>query len=325
MTVSVGLCSVAHVHAGAYADLLSDSLPGVEFVGVADERTERGRRFAADHDIQLRSRDALFERADGVVVCSTNADRGEWVHAAADAGVDVLAEKPLGTSADEAAAITAACADAGVSLSVAMPLRHSVPARQARDCLDALGELVALSGTNRGQFPGGWFADPAESGGGAVMDHTVHVVDLVHWLTGARVTEVYAETATRFTDADVEDVNLLSMTLGAETPFSLDGSWSRPEAWDAWGNATLEITGTRGVVHLDCFAQRFRVTRDGDDGGTSSVFYGTDPNRVMLERFAETLRGADPAVPGDTAVEALAVVDAAYESAASGRAVAVEY
>lgn len=324
MTVSIGICSVAHLHAEAYADVLAD-LADVELVGIADSDAERGREFASEAGAEFRSREDLLDRADGVVVCSTNADRGEWIRPAAEAGVDVLSEKPLGTSQAEARTLTAFCADAGVDLSVAMPLRHSVPARQARDRLADVGELTALSGANRGHFPGRWFADPDRSGGGAVMDHTVHIVDLVHWLTGARVGEVYAETATRFTDAEIEDVNVLSMELGDGTPFLLDGSWSKPDAWESWGDATLEVTGTRGVLDLDCFAQRFRVTRDEEPSGVSSVFYGTDPDRLMIERFVETVRGGTPATPGEDAADALAVVEAAYQSVSSGAPVTVDY
>lgn len=323
MTVSVGICSVAHLHAESYADVLGD-LEDVDLVGVADSDAERGREFAAEWGTEFRSRDALLDRADGVV-CSTNATRGEWIRPAARAGVAVLSEKPLGTTPSEARALTEFCADAGVALSVAMPLRHSVPAGQARDRLADVGEMTALSGTNRGHFPGRWFADPDRSGGGAVMDHTVHVVDLVHWLTGTRVGEVYAETATRFTDARVEDVNVLSMELADGTPFLLDGSWSKPDEWESWGDATLEVTGTDGVLELDCFAQRFRVTRDEEPSGVSSVFYGTDPNRLMIARFVETVEGAAPATPGEDAVDALAVVEAAYDSASSGAPVAVDY
>lgn len=324
MTTSIGICSVAHPHASAYADILS-TLDDVEFAGVADENATRGREFADDHGTWFRSGETLLETADGVVVCSANADRDRWIRPAAKAGVDILSEKPLSTSAAGARALSATCVDAGVALSVAMPLRHSVPAQQVRERLDAVGPLLALSGTNRGHFPGGWFADPDRSGGGAIMDHTVHIVDLVHWLTDSRVASVYAESATRFTDAEVEDVNVLSMTLADGTPFLLDGSWSKPDEWESWGDATLEVTGSDGVVKLDCFAQRFRVTRDADPSGVSSVFYGTDPNRVMLERFVETVHGSAPACPGSDAVEALAVVDAAYESITSGAPVTVDY
>ena len=324
MTVAIGLCSVAHPHAATYSEVLS-GLDDVELVGVTDDEAERGRAFADENGIRFRPREELLNRADGIVVCSTNTTRNEWIRGAADAGVDVLSEKPLGTSAAEARELTALCDNAGVALSVALPLRHSVPAHQARERLDTVGEITALSGTNRGRFPDGWFADPNRSGGGAVMDHTVHIVDLVHWLTGIWVGEVYAETATRFADVEVEDVNVLSMGLEDGTPFLLDGSWSMPDEWESWGDATLEVTGTQGVLNIDIFAQRFPVTRDTPPSGVSSVFYGTDPNGRMLERFVETVQGSDSASPGDDAADALAVVEAAYESAVAGTSISVEY
>ena len=41
------------------------------------------------------------------------------------------------------------------------------------------GEVIAIKATNRGMCPWGWFVDIGLSGGGAVMDHTVHVLDLM--------------------------------------------------------------------------------------------------------------------------------------------------
>lgn len=55
------------------------------------------------------------------------------------------------------------------------------------------GEVLAIKGTNHGRMPGGWFTDPDLAGGGAVLDHTVHVADLIRWLLGKEFTSVYAE------------------------------------------------------------------------------------------------------------------------------------
>lgn len=328
MTVSIGILSAAHLHAAAYAELLG-SIDGVEFAGVADEDPKRGERFADAHDTRLRDRDDLLETVDGAIVCAPNAHRRRWIEPAADAGVDVLSEKPLATTVDEARELAARCESAGVALGVAMPLRHSVPARRGREFLagGTIGTLRAVSGTNRGTMPRGWFVDPEAAGGGAVMDHTVHVVDLVHWLTGERVREVYAETATRFHDIAVEDVNLLSMELADGTPFSLDGSWSTPDEWHFWGDATVELIGTDGSIDVDCFAETVtKTTRNGPDAGIESVFWGTDPNERMLRRFRETVRADEPpATPAADGIEAIAVVEAAYDSAAESAPVSVDY
>ena len=64
-------------------------------------------------------------------------------------------------------------------------------------------------------MPGGWFVDPALSGGGAVLDHTVHVIDVLRWLWGVEVTEIYAEIGDSLLHPGlgIDDAGLLSFTL----------------------------------------------------------------------------------------------------------------
>lgn len=321
--VRLGIGSTAHLHAAGYAPLLADL--DCEFVGIADDDADRAASFAADHGVETWTPTELLDRVDGVVVCAANADHADWVERAADAGVDVLCEKPLAPDGDEARALVDRCTAAGVELGVAMPLRFSEPARRARRVLDAgrVGDVRALSGTNRGQLPGGWFVDPEAAGGGAVTDHTVHVVDLVHWLTGERVAEVYAETATMRPDLAVEDVNLLSMELTDGTVFTLDGSWSRPDGDDFWGDATLDVVGSDGRLSVDCFDQRARHV---DADGIDAVFWGSDPDEAMLADFvAAVAAGRPPETTGREGVEAVRVVEAAYASAERGTRVTVGY
>ncbi|SFR64130.1 Gfo/Idh/MocA family protein [Halogeometricum limi] len=329
MTVRIGLCSTAHHHAHSYADSLSD-LPDAELVGVTEvgDRVADARAAADDYGVDYRDPDDLFADVDGVVVCSTNADHLAWVERAADAGVDILCEKPLAPTVAEARAIADTCREAGVNAGVAMPLRFSQPVRNAKTAMEdgLLGDLRFLSGTNRGQMPGGWFVDEEASGGGAVMDHSVHIVDVVRWLTGEDVDEVYAETGTKFHDIGVEDVNFLSMTLTDGTEFVLDGSWSKPDEWDFWGDATLRLVGSEGVVSVDCFGQKLKQTSDDADPAIQSVYWGSNPDEGLVRDFVDAVREDRP--PMKTVADAVndvAVVEAAYESAERTEAVAVEH
>lgn len=330
MTVSLAVLSTAHPHCHAYASAVAET-DGAEVVAVADEEEGRGREFADEHGVAYAPAADALDRADGAVVCATNAGHARWVAAAADAGVDVLCEKPLAPTAEEAAAMVEACEDAGVSLGVAMPMRFSEPVRRARAALRAgeLGDLQAVVGTNLLQKMAAdtWFVDPERSGGGAVMDHSVHVVDLVRWLTGEEVTEVYAETGTRFGDYAVEDVDVLSMELGDGTPVTHDGSWRQPENWEFWGDVTLRLLGTEGVHEVDCFAQTLTETRDaGDAPGSESVYWGSDPDAGLVRDFVDAVRqGREPAIPGAEGVREVRVVEAAYRSAETGRPVTVEH
>ena len=328
MSVPIGVLSAAHVHTGGFMGSLS-SLPDAELVGLADDDAERGAATAERFDVPLLDADELLSRVDGVVVCSTNADHETWVDAAATAGVDVLCEKPLAPTLEQAHRIVETCEAADVRLGLCMPLRFTDAAFHAKQALadGEIGTLHAVSGTNRGRMPGSWFVDPDAAGGGACMDHTVHVVDLVHELTGERVVEVYAELDTRFHDIPVDDVNVLSMELSDGSQFILDGSWSRPAHWHTWGGASLELHGTAGTVSFDCFDQTITHTTDtGENPGLRSVFWGANTNARLVADFIDAVRNdRPPEITGADGAAAVAVVEAAYRSAERGTAVDVKY
>lgn len=323
----MGVLSSAHVHTDAYADQLA-AREDVEFVGVVDEDPERGRETAERHDTEyVPAIDALLERIDAGVICSPNVDHREWIDRAATADVDVLCEKPLATTIESAKAIVTRWRDSDIRIGVAMPLRFCEPARRAKTTIETgeIGSIRSISGTNRGQMPGGWFADPELSGGGAVMDHTVHIVDLVYHLTGEEVVEVYAEVDTRFHDVPVDDVNVLSMELSDGTPFLLDGSWSKPDSWHTWGDATVELTGSDGTVAIDHTDQSIVHTlASGPEAGVNRVFHGTNTTEALIGDFVAAVRDDhDPMTTPDEGLRAVAVVEAAYESAETGRPVGV--
>ncbi|WP_255171460.1 Gfo/Idh/MocA family protein [Natrononativus amylolyticus] len=327
MSLSVGVLSAAHAHVDAYAGILAGR-EDVDLVGIADGDDERGRAAADRHGTAyVADGDELLERIDAAVICSANADHRDWFERAAKAGVHVLCEKPLAPTVEAASAIVDVWEDTGIVAGVAMPLRFCEPARRMREALEAgeIGSVRSISGTNRGKMPGGWFADPERAGGGAVVDHTVHIVDLVLDLLGETPAEVYAETDTRFHDIPVDDVNVLSMAMADGTPFLLDGSWSKPDAWHTWGDATLELTGTEGTVAIDYMDQSLTHTvASGDDAGVHTAFYGTDANAGLVDDFLESVRkGRDPEITPADGLAAVAVVEAAYDSADAGASVPV--
>ena len=325
-SVPVGILSAAHPHAESYASALAEN-SGIEFVGIADENRQRGGTLARRYGTEHHTSKDLLDIASGVVVCSSNVTHRKQVERAATAGVDVLCEKPLATSHNTAQEIVEICETAGVRLGVAMPLRFSDPVCRARHALEAgdIGTVHAVTGTNRGQMPGSWFVEPERSGGGAVTDHTPHIVDLVHHLTGERVVEVYAESGTRFHDLAVEDVNLLSMKLSGDAQVTLDGSWSRPEEWPTWGGATLELLGTEGVLSIDCFDQTVEYVGSAD-GDVRWPFWGTDTDAALLADFAAAVReNRPPATTGYEGAAVVAVIDAAYRSIERNEPVTVEY
>jgi predicted dehydrogenase len=326
----IGLLSAAHVHADGYAPILA-SMPDVELLGLADPDPARGKAFGRANGLAYLGspEDLLDQHPDAVVITSENARHREDVEACAKAGVHILCEKPLATSAADARAIVDACASAGVLLMTAFPMRFSAPVRAVESAIreGEIGPVRAIAGVNQGQLPSrqrAWFADPLLAGGGALMDHVVHLADLYRWMLRAEVVEVFAFT-NRILHADraeVETGGLLLLTLSDGTFASIDCSWSRPDSYPTWGGLGMEIVGDRGILELDPFRQRFALH---GEPGPAWTFWGSDPDRAMLRAFVDAVReGRQPPITGLDGLRAVEVIEAAYRSAESGEPVRID-
>ena len=324
MSVRVGIVSFAHVHAPPYAAALV-GLDAADFVGIADDDAARGREAADRFGVRFfEEAGALFEAVDAVVVCSENRSHGEDAISALESGVHVLCEKPLATSVEDALAMVRASRTAERQLRTAFPVRYLPAIVRAREILRSggVGRVLAINATNHGQIPGGWFLDPEASGGGAVMDHTVHVADLLRWMLDVEAGSVYAEVGSFFGAGGLDDGAIL--TLGLEggplahgTFATVDPSWSRGDGFPTWGDVTLRITGTAGVLDVDPFA-RHLTSFDHEDRTTSWAYTGEDMNALMLEGFLRGVAEDDPAgASGIDGLRALEIVLAAYGSGRS--------
>jgi predicted dehydrogenase len=250
---------------------------------------------------------------------------------AAAAGVHVLCEKPLATSVEDAAAMVETCEKAGVTLMTAFPMRFSAPLIEIKARLQAgeLGRIYCYNATNQGELPTKhrqWFVDKELAGGGALMDHTVHLVDIMRWYMDSEVVEVYAQSNRIFhaNEVEVETGALEMITFDNGVFASIDASWSRPPYWPTWGGLGFEMITERGAVIVDAFKQNLTVYSHALQRPTW-IYWGSDANQAMVEEFITAIREKrQPAVTGVDGLRAVEVTLAAYESAQSGQAVRLE-
>jgi len=319
----IGILSFAHLHAEGYVQNLR-RIPGVEVIGFSDTDPERGRRFGQAYGLRWfwTHEDLLAEHPDAVVVTSENARHRELVELAAQAGAHVLCEKPIATTVEDARAMKAAVEAAGVRFMTAFPMRFSPAVQAARDAVrsGALGRVLAVVGVNHSENPKhhrAWFADRELAGGGATIDHTVHLADLYRWIFGVEVAEVMAEVSNPFDpEVDVDTAGQLLLRLEDGVPASIDASWSRPPSYPRWGHLKMEIVGAKGTLLLDAFAGHLHVWRQGRERAYEWLGYHPDPNQGMLEAFVASVRAdAEPPVTWRDGFEAMRVALAAYASA----------
>jgi len=334
--MKIGIMSFAHLHADAYVGNLR-SIPGVELIGFSDDDKKRGGRVAAEFELrQFPNHEALLEEADGVLICSENSKHRPLAEMAAGAGVHVLSEKPLATKLADAQAIVDVCHEAGVLLMTAFPMRFSAPIRQVKERLDQgdLGRVYCYNTTNQGRMPynehagieharsgRAWFVDKDLAGGGAIMDHTVHLADILRWYSGSEVVEVYAQ-ANRIMHAEkveVETGGLLMLTFADGAFATIDASWSKPFNYPTWGGLTMEIISERGLTTIDAFSQNNnRYVQE--PAGHAWLYWGSDANQGMVNEFVAAYREKrQPKVSGEDGLKAVQIALAAYESAERGQ------
>lgn len=328
MTLKIGILSFAHMHAYSYAQALV-AHPDAVLVGIADPDAARGTKMAEQFGTSFFDSDAalLNKGLDGVIVTSENAFHRPLVEKSVAAGVKaILCEKPLATTIEDARAMVTLCAERGVRLATAFPCRYSPAYQRLRQQVQdgAIGEVLAIRGTNHGRMPGGWFTDKKLSGGGAVIDHTVHVADLNRWLLGREATEVYAEIGNGFYHEDWDDTGFLTIGYEGGVFATLDTSWSRPKTYPTWGDVTLQVVGTGGVLDLDMFAQNL-VHYDDRTERTSWANWGSGTDAGLVADFLRLASGqeAPDLATGEDGLRALAVALAAYKSAEQEAPVAV--
>jgi Predicted dehydrogenases and related proteins len=191
---------------------------------------------------------------------------------------------------------------------------------------NALGQLYCFNTTNQGRMPiheRAWFVDKALAGGGAIMDHTVHLADILRWFLHSEVVEVYAQSnhILHADMVDVETAGLLMLTFADGTFASIDCSWSKPFNYPTWGGLTMEIVSERGLTVVDGFSQNLNLFTQ-TPAGNNWAYWGSDANQSMVEEFVNALRdGRETAVTGEDGLKAVEIALAAYQSAATGKPV----
>lgn len=326
----LAIISFEHLHAMSYAACFH-KIQGGELAAIADsdpERLDRVKQQFSEVPAFYGDYKAMLEHSDidGVIICSSNRDHLPIALECAKRGKHILCEKPLGPTVEESQQIIDACRKAKVTLMTAFPVRFSPSIQETKRRIDGneLGRIIGGAASNHGKMPGGWFVEKELSGGGAVIDHTVHVVDVLRWMLEDEVESVYAEFDTRLhEELKVEDVGQLILRFKKGAVVSLDTSWSRPKSFGIWGDVKIALKGERGNVTLDCFPQQ--INHFDDREMTHSGFnMGEDLDELMVQEFVDAVHvGRAPLVTGEDGLKAVEVAMAAYKSAETGAPVRI--
>jgi len=276
---------------------------------------------------------------DVVFVDTPNYLHEEMAVAACKHKKHVLVEKPIAIFTKSADKMARAAAKNGVYLMVEQTQRFDPVHQAAKKVLDSgiLGKVHNIRGRIGHAGPeywsegkAHWFYDKKKSGGGAMIDIGVHITDLIRWLAGKKVTEVFATIRTIEKDVQVDDNATVLLKFEDGTKGEIECSWTtRPY------EVTTSVYGSKGKMMTSIGTEKpIKVV-------VAKTGKGEDPNCILEEIYPElesTASGWEnavhyfidcvidkkkPFVSGEEGRATMAVINAAYESNAKGKWVKV--
>jgi predicted dehydrogenase len=336
--LKVAIVGLEHGHVEGFLSQLPKHTD-VQLVGIADANPELwqkyGKKYALPDALFYKSEANMIEktRPQAVLVYTSIAEHRHAIEIAAQYGVSVMVEKPLTISLDDALAIRKAARDHKIQVLVNYETTWYTSNRAAYEEVHEgrIGEIRRVVVHDGHQGPKeinvppeflSWLTDPQQNGAGALYDFGCYGVDLMTWL-------MHGETPQTVTAVVNHDKPQLYPKVDDDSTITLQyphaqavimGSWNWP-----FGRKDMEVYGATGYA-ITVAAEQIRIRHEHDsEERTTTAPALPGRERDSLSYLSAVLRGE--IVPKgdltalDTNVIVMQILDAARESARTGRSV----
>ncbi|GAB3515912.1 inositol 2-dehydrogenase [Pseudoxanthomonas daejeonensis] len=317
--VLVGAGRIGRIHARNAA-----LNPRLRLAGIVDPMEGAAQALAAEWNTTVTTLDdALDDPAvAGVVIASSTDTHLEYSLRAAAAGKAVFCEKPIDQDLARARSAAAGLSDARLLLAFNRRFDPNFQALKARLDSGAVGPLESLQITSNDPSP------PPPSyvaiSGGLFKDMAIHDFDMARWLLGEEPVEVFAS-GSCLVDPEIGklgDVDTARTLLRTASGKLCVISNSRRSGFGY--DQRIEAYASAGMVRADNVTES-TVQVWGEGGASADRFQNffldryAEAYRREMDHFADILDGAPPSVGYADGVAALALAEAAAESARSGK------
>jgi predicted dehydrogenase len=342
----VGCGMIARFHARALAEV-----PGAKLVALVSRQAGSAKKMANELALSVDVYEDLAQALtrpdlDVVIITTPSGAHMEPAVAAAVAGKHVVVEKPLEITLERCDRIIEACDRRHVQLCTIFPSRFADANIALHRAVEAgkfgrvtLGETTCKWWRSQAYYDeGGWKGTRALDGGGALMNQAIHNVDLLLWMMGPP-TQVCGFTATLAHERiEVEDAAVACLRFKSGALGVIEATTSvhpgSPKTIAVHGDRGAAVIEQEDVLRWDftpetdedrSLKQHFAAQKVGASGGASNpaaishVYHAR-----QLGDFVQALEaGHKPLVDGREGRRAVEVILAIYQSAVTGRVVAL--
>jgi predicted dehydrogenase len=259
------------------------------------------------------------ETLDGVVVMSPHTLHYEQIAACLGRGLHVLSEKPMTCTIKHAEALIDKAKRARRVLMIAYQRHFEPPFRYMRDQIakGRLGKIEFVQAVQCQEWvrltKGTWRHRLDLSGGGQLNDSGSHLIDIIMWVTGMKVVEVFAKQENFGCEVDVNSTLSMRFENGALGSLAVIGNapaWHEDHTIVGSKGALMLRQGV-GIIHQDALGKPIPVK-------LPKYTKNHDSN------FVDAMLGRDtPQTPAECGLRTIEVTEAAWRSAATGKPVRV--
>jgi glucose-fructose oxidoreductase len=286
-------------------------------------------KYDVEHVLRYEQYDEFLRSGavDAVYLALPNDMHCEFTERAAMAGVHVLCEKPMAVSVEECRRMITACETAQVKLMIGYRLHFDEAHLRVIDLVSswAIGDPRAMTSLFSMPVREGNIRTQREHGGGPLFDIGIYCINAARCVFQAEPVEVVAFKATRPSDKRFNEVE---EQVGAVLRFPGDRIATFASTFGGADVNDLRVVGTDGWIRLDPafeFATPLRMETMIGGKHRKKRFRRHDQVAPEIEHFADcVLNDRQPEPSGQEGLADVAIVEAIYQSASSGRPVSVD-
>lgn len=308
-----------------HAENLRRNVPEARLVAVADVSADRARQTADELEIDrsYQSLEAMLDDKEiqAIVIATPDKFHCRAVELAARAGKDILCEKPLALTMDEARAALAAVAKAGTQMQIGFMRRYDPGYAAAMQRIEAgeIGTPVIFKsvGRDKDQPPIG--AYESNVNGMIFYTNTIHDFDLARWLMNDEVTGVHSFTTTTIRPEVAKYGDVVASVVNLRYRKGAIGN-VESYAQAVYGyDVRTEVVGSKGSIligTLDRTPAVFLSARGGEQSLADHFLSRfEDAYRAEMKDFVHNILHDLPLrVSGEDGLKALAIAVAAEQS-----------
>ncbi len=328
--VRIGIVGAGTIVQVAHLPVLK-RLQGATVVGICDNDEQKARALANRYEIPTVSDDLeeLLGQTpiDVLVICTPNHLHEAHLITGLNAGTHVLVEKPLALSPTSAERVMAVAGRSDRIVMVSVNHRYRPDVQTVRSFIQSgeLGDIDSIRASwhvarpSRAQL--GWRQQRARSGGGAMIDLGVTMLDLCLWLVDyPKPVRVSAALSMAGRDHPVEQSGDAFIVCENGPSIFVDVTWRHIGKGERFGVGLRGAKGTAGINPLNVWKEMHGVAHDVSPTGSGSrENFFVSSFRAQWAHFLAAVRGEAVAPSLDEQLTVLRLVDAIYRSHNDGR------